>query len=118
MNFGYLCGALCVMALASVCAPAWAEPHIIPKPVSLEMGDGTFLQHVSRNHNDFGDWILEAYDEEGLANKIRKIKKKDKMLKVLGEILNKEKSRKIRKIVMPRRKKDVLRKLREMKNEM
>lgn len=83
-----------------------------------KMSDDVFEQHVSKHHNDFSDWILDAYGEEKLAKKIGKIKKKKKMRKVLGKLLSKEKDGMSQKIVLPKRKRDILKEIGEMHNEM
>lgn len=82
------------------------------------MSDDTFAQHVSKNNNDFADWIADAYEEIGLSKQVGKIRKSGKMRKFLEKVLEKEKAKKVQKIILPRKKKDILRKLGEMVNEM
>jgi len=79
-----------------------------------KMEDNIFEYHVSRSHNDFKDWIGEGYGDEKFAKKIGKIKKRDKMVKILEKRLGRVKGVGIvgtEKIEIPKSKKDILTKL-------
>lgn len=82
---------------------------VLPEDV-LELNNGTFVKnlrelcdalkkmnkadfslHVYGDHNDFAEWILEAYWDEDLAGKLLKTRKKKKMIDILEKILAKSK---------------------------
>lgn len=67
-----------------------------------EMDMDSFRLHVYGSQNDFSDWILEAYGNNPLAKRVRRIRGKDKLVKFLSGVLNNAR------IDSPKRKKDIL----------
>jgi len=58
-------------------------------------GDMVLKVHVDKNKNEIADWIKKEFNHESLAKKIFGIKKKKKMIKILGQEIKKvEKSKK------------------------
>ena len=51
------------------------------------MSEEDFALHVYGEQNDFAEWILEGYWDEGLAGKILKIKKRGVLIRILEKIL-------------------------------
>lgn len=81
-----------------------------------KMNNDNFALHVTKNRNDFAEWILEAYNDERLTQKLLGTKEKNKTIKILENVL-KENS-KIRKIENPKSKKDVLKNIEAVSYEM
>lgn len=46
---------------------------------------GTFKHHVNANKNDFSNWIKDVLNEHELAEKIKKSKSKEEMIKILKD---------------------------------
>jgi hypothetical protein len=55
-----------------------------------EMDNETFLHHVSRNHNDFAEWIFENYGDEDVTLKVLDLMKREKLIKYLNKILKRD----------------------------
>ncbi|RMD45539.1 hypothetical protein D6829_02030 [Candidatus Pacearchaeota archaeon] len=83
------------------------------------MDDETFFYHVSENHNDFSDWILENYHDEALSKKVLKIRSRKKLMCFLEKKLQEEiakfvsglEKKKAKKIILPKKKKEILKEL-------
>ena len=84
------------------------------------MTDEEFSHHVSKNHNDIEDWIFEAYSEEELAKRVKKIRKRKKMSLFLQKVLEEERENvgSVQKVVCLRKKKDILAEIGSVKDEM
>jgi len=55
------------------------------------MDDEDFSLHVYRDHNDFAEWVLEAYWDENLVARILGAKSRKKLVKVLKRALSEAK---------------------------
>jgi len=75
------------------------------------MKEEDFRLHVYGEQNDFSEWILEGYCDEGLARKVLAIRDKGKMIKLLRKVLEKVERERFEK----GGKKDVLKKISEMR---
>jgi len=75
------------------------------------MKEEDFRLHVYGEQNDFAEWVLEGYCDENLTKKIFAVRDKGKMIKLLRKVLNKEEGKRFEK----GGKKDVLRKISEMR---
>lgn len=49
----------------------------------------SFLYHVNTEKNDFLSWIMDSIKDEELAEKLIKVKKKDKMIEIIDKRLKK-----------------------------
>jgi len=47
------------------------------------MEPDVFYQHCNENKNDFHNWIRDVFEEKGLANSLKRIESKEKMMKQL-----------------------------------
>ena len=81
-----------------------------------KMSKDDFSLHVTKNRNDFAEWIFEAYNDERLTQKLFGAKDKEKMIKILRTAI-KENS-KISKIDEKHSKKEVLGNLKKLNNGM
>jgi len=52
-----------------------------------KMNSDAFELHVTKNRNDFAEWILEAYNDEKLAKKILRNLDKRRIIKILESAL-------------------------------
>ncbi len=57
-------------------------------PAIDSMREGVFRQHVSDVHNDFADWIEDAFDERMLANELRVATSNLEMMESLRRFLS------------------------------
>lgn len=73
-----------------------------------KMSDEDFSIHVYKKHNDFAEWLAEAYWDDNLAGKVLKIRDRVKMVKFLESVLSKGEKGRYKKIGKVRRKGDVL----------
>lgn len=74
-----------------------------------------FSQYVTKSHNDFSEWILEAYGDEKLARKVGRTRRKEKMIKIIENAI--KKSPRIQKILVPRKKREILNLIGRVKDE-
>ena len=77
------------------------------------MDDETFSSHVSKTHNDFRDWILEAYGDADLAKRIGSTRRRKKIASLLEKALKKSKRFSAHEINAPKRKRDILSQIKE-----
>ncbi|MEM4330531.1 MAG: hypothetical protein QW273_00810 [Candidatus Pacearchaeota archaeon] len=93
----------------------------IPELVSAlkEMPDETYNYHVTKEKNDFANWIRDIYKNEELANKLFKAKNKKEVIKILEKALveeekelkkkqKEEKKEGIKKIEPPKKRSEIL----------
>lgn len=76
-----------------------------------EMSDEDFGLHVYGNHNDFAEWVLEAYWDDDLTGKLLKIRDRKKMVVVLKKVLEKAEKKRYKKIGKVGRKRDILKEI-------
>lgn len=72
-----------------------------------------FLLHVSGENNDFAYWIMDAYGDEELSEKIRKARTRKRIIAVLHDAVKNSERYSSKKIRAPGRKKGILKILRE-----
>ena len=68
------------------------------------MDKSDFVLHVYGNHNDFAEWILEAYWDENLAGNILGVRDKKKIIRILKKALVEAEKNRVSKIVLPAKK--------------
>jgi len=79
-----------------------------------KMSKDDFALHVYGNNNDFAEWILESYWDDSLTGKVLRIKNKAKLSSFLKKVLEKAKKKSSMRIESPKRKKNVLKILRDV----
>ncbi len=83
--------------------------------VLKNMSDEDFGVYVYGRQNDFAEWILEAYWDDVLAEKVLRNNNKKKIIVILEKSLNKAEAERYKKIVAPRKNKDILKSIGEIK---
>lgn len=73
-----------------------------------KISDEDFNYHVSKSHNEFRDWISDAYGDHNLADKVGKTSRRKKMIRILNIALKKGRMNNAHQINIPRKKKDIL----------
>jgi hypothetical protein len=81
-----------------------------------KMKKDDFSLHVTKNRNDFAEWILESYNDEKLTQKLLRVRDKNKIIKILDSVLKDAKE--ISFIESPRSKKQALKSLEKVSYEM
>jgi len=77
--------------------------------VALEaLSDEEFKLYVYGEHNDFAEWILEAYWDDRLTGKILGIRHRAKMVKFLKQVLKRAERESVLRIEAPSSKKNIL----------
>ena len=76
-----------------------------------EMSDEDFGLHVYGGHNDFAEWVLEAYWDDDLTGKLLKVRDRKKLIAVLEKDLEKAEKKRHKKIGKMRNQRDVLKEI-------
>lgn len=73
-----------------------------------KLSDEEFGLYVYGEHNDFAEWILEAYWDDELTGKILGIRDRKKMVRFLKRVLKRAERESVLRIEAPKSKKNIL----------